>query len=418
MLLNAVLCVWNEEDVIAATVRHAFAQGCTGVFIVDNASSDGTVAAAEAAGAVLAASFDSKYFNEDLKVTYLNEVVRRWNEQHNPESAWWLFADADEFPALDGGLRILDFLEGLDPAIRGVQGYLFNHLPTHQPYLAAGRHPADFMPLCSKTWGGKVPLLRYDRGRPHLWSIGGAHDVVTHGEALPVVQGALQIHHFPHRKPESTFARLKKLVFRNEDGTSRSDWHDNFLRQVGANISQYNARHDELMSMYSDNRGKELLCGPLEYDFRTLVRWYDAYDDVPFAAPPLEQSLCRAVYYFFLEEYDIALCRFKDAFDLCGDVDTRLRILVKMAECLAHSSADEARALLVPLVRQGNHAVNEYINVFCGHILTGQAPPPRPQSGPATARIGVSQSVFPDGVAQRYAAMAADISGDFRPFFR
>jgi len=37
-----------------------------------------------------------------------------------------------------------------------------------------------------------------------------------------------------------------------------------------------------------------------------LVRWYDAYDDAAFAAPPLEQSLCRAVYYFFLEEYDIA----------------------------------------------------------------------------------------------------------------
>ena len=79
MLLNAVMCVWNEEDVIAATVRHAFAQGCSAVYIVDNGSEDGTVAAAQEAGAVLAASFKSKYFNEDLKVTYLNEVVRRWN---------------------------------------------------------------------------------------------------------------------------------------------------------------------------------------------------------------------------------------------------------------------------------------------------------------------------------------------------
>ena len=85
MLLNAVLCVWNEGDVIAATVRHALAQGCSNVFIVDNASSDNTVAAAVEAGAVLAASFDSKYFNEDLNVTYLNEVVRRWNVQHDPE---------------------------------------------------------------------------------------------------------------------------------------------------------------------------------------------------------------------------------------------------------------------------------------------------------------------------------------------
>lgn len=139
MLLNAVLCVWNEEDVIAATVRHAFAQGCANVFIVDNASTDGTVAAAVGAGAVLAASFDSKYFNEDLKVTYLNEVVRRWNAQHEPEQVWWLFADADEFPALNGGLRLAGFLEQLDPAVRGVQGHLYNHLPTHPPYLAAGQ---------------------------------------------------------------------------------------------------------------------------------------------------------------------------------------------------------------------------------------------------------------------------------------
>ena len=416
MLLNAVMCVWNEEDVIAATVRHAFAQGCANVFVVDNASTDGTAAAATDAGAVLAASFDSKYFNEDLKVTYLNEVVRRWNEQHAPESVWWLFVDADEFPAPEGGLRLLDFLGQLDPAIRGVQGYLFNHLPTHPPYLAPGRHPADCMPLCSKTSGSKVPLLRYDKGRPHLWSIGGAHDVVTHGEALPVAQDALQVHHFPYRKPENTFARLKKLVFRHEDGTSRTDWHDNFLRQVGADISQYNSRHDELKRLYGGSLGRELLCGPLEYDFKKLVRWYDVYDDVGLAASPLEQSICRAVYYFFLEEYDIALCRFKDAFDLCGEADARLRILVKMAECLAHSSADEARSLLLPLVRQGDRDVNDYINAFCGRILTGQTPPPRFERDTTTVRIGVSQSVFPEGVARGYAAMAADIACNFRNF--
>ena len=416
MLLNAVLCVWNEEDVIAATVRHALAQGCSNVFIVDNASSDGTVAAAVEAGAVLAASFDSKYFNEDLKVTYLNEVVRRWNAQHDPEQVWWLFADADEFPAPSCGLRLVDFLEQLDPVVRGVQGHLYDHLPTHQPYLAAGRHPADFMPLCDGAGGGKLPLLRYDRGHPHLWSIGGAHDVVTHGEALPVAQSALHIHHFPHRKPETTFARLKKLVFRNDDGTSRTDWHDNFLKQVGANVSQYNCRHAELAQLYSSHFGKALLCGSLPYDFKRLVRWYDAYDDAAFAAQPLEQCLCKAVYYFFLEEYDIALCRFNDALDVCDDAETRLRIMVKMAECLAHSTADEARALLVPLARQGSPAVNEYISAFCGHILAGQSPPTAMGNCAATVRIGVTQSVFPPGVAQGYAAMAAEIAGNFRIF--
>ncbi|WP_291333827.1 glycosyltransferase family 2 protein [Desulfovibrio sp.] len=416
MLLNAVLCVWNEEDVIAATVRHAFAQGCSNVFIVDNASEDGTVPAAVEAGAVLAASFGSKYFNEDLKVTYLNEVVRRWNAQHTPEQVWWLFADADEFPALDCGLRLVDFLDQLDPAVRGVQGHLYNHWPTHQPYLAAGRHPADFMPLCDGAGGGKLPLLRYDSGHPHLWSIGGAHDVVTHGGVVPVVQNALHIHHFPHRKPETTFARLKKLVFRNDDGTSRTDWHDNFLKQVGANVSQYNSRHAELTQLYSSHLGQALLCASLPYDFKRLVRWYDAYDDAAFAAQPLEQSLCKAVYYFFLEEYDIALCRFNDALDVCDDAETRLRIMVKMAECLAHSSAEEARVLLMPLVRQGSPAVNAYISTCCEYILAGNCAPEVQRDSTATARIGVCQSVFPEGVAQGYAAMAAEIAGNFRIF--
>ena len=150
------------------------------------------------------------------------------------------------------------------------------------------------------------------------------------------------------------------------------------------------------------------------------MRWYDAYDDAAFAAQPLELSLCKAVYYFFLEEYDIALCRFNDALDVCDDAETRLRIMVKMAECLAlssaHSSVEEARALLVPLVRLGSPAVNKYISAFCGHILAGQNPPPPRGDSAATARIGVCQSVFPHGVAQGYAAMAAEIAGNFRIF--
>ena len=117
-----------------------------------------------------------------------------------------------------------------------------------------------------------------------------------------------------------------------------------------------------------------------------------------------------------MEEYDIALCRFNDALDVCDDAETRLRIMVKMAECLAHSSAEEARALLVPLVRQGSPAVNTYISACCGHILAGQCPQPAGSHSTATARIGVCQSVFPEGVAQGYAAMAAEIAGNFRIF--
>jgi len=46
-----------EEDVVEATVRNAFAQGAEAVYLVDNASTDATVARAEAAGATVAEIF-------------------------------------------------------------------------------------------------------------------------------------------------------------------------------------------------------------------------------------------------------------------------------------------------------------------------------------------------------------------------
>ena len=395
-------------------MRHAFAQGCSNVFVVDNASTDGTAAAAVGAGAVLAATFASPYFNEDLKVVHLNEVVRRWNAASGQEQAWWLFVDADEFPSIDGGPRIIDFLRTLDPAVRGVQGWLFNHLPTHPPYLAPNAHPADFMPLCAPDGGGKVPLLRYDRESPHLWSIGGAHDVITHGDPLLVAQDVLRVHHFPQRKPEATYARLKRLVFRDEAGVSRADWHDKFLKQVGASVSQYNSRHDALQGLYAANRNAALLCPALGYDFKALARWYDAYDDARFAAPAFENGIARAVYYFFMEEYDIALCRFKDAFDLCDDANLRQRIMVKIAECLAPSDKDGARDLLAAVNRQGDAAVRAYIAAECAHILAAQNPPARSERCGRTARIDVCRSVFPPGVEQRYAAMVTFLHSTHR----
>ena len=68
MMLNAVICVWNDEDIIEATIKHLFAQGCSNVFIIDNFSTDDTVKNAICAGAILADSFNSKYFDELEKI--------------------------------------------------------------------------------------------------------------------------------------------------------------------------------------------------------------------------------------------------------------------------------------------------------------------------------------------------------------
>jgi glycosyltransferase involved in cell wall biosynthesis len=106
MLLNAVMCVWNEEDIIESSVKHLFAQGCSNVFIIDNESSDKTVDIAVNAGAKLAAKFKSKYFNEYEKIAYLNATVKNFNEQSNEDQRCWLYVFADEFPNIEGGVGV------------------------------------------------------------------------------------------------------------------------------------------------------------------------------------------------------------------------------------------------------------------------------------------------------------------------
>lgn len=164
MLLHAVLCVWNEEDIIESTVRHAFAQGCTRVYLVDNGSTDATVSRGTACGAQPAASFHTDVFDEVRKIMHINATIEAMNRQSDEDSQWWLIVDADEFPDIDGPGRIIDFLRAAPPDIRAVHGVLHDHIPTHPPHHSRLRHPADTMPLARKTSTGKVPLLRFTTG--------------------------------------------------------------------------------------------------------------------------------------------------------------------------------------------------------------------------------------------------------------
>src|SRR5580692_8094507 len=61
--LCAVVKTWMDEDVIEATVRSAMAQGVDSVYIVDNGSTDDTLAIAEAAGATVAEVYRTKPFD-------------------------------------------------------------------------------------------------------------------------------------------------------------------------------------------------------------------------------------------------------------------------------------------------------------------------------------------------------------------
>jgi glycosyltransferase involved in cell wall biosynthesis len=107
-----------EEDVIEATVRNAFTQGCERVFLVDNESPDGTVETAIAAGAELAESFTTARHDEHLRIRLMNDAVWRISVAEAADHVWWLWLDADEFPHGPRGLTIRDYLATLDRSFR------------------------------------------------------------------------------------------------------------------------------------------------------------------------------------------------------------------------------------------------------------------------------------------------------------
>jgi hypothetical protein len=375
MILNAVMCVWNEEDIIESTVRHCFAQGCSQVFIIDNASTDKTVEVAVNAGAKLATTFKTKYFDEDKKVAHLNATVEYINSITSDDNVWWLYLDADEFPNFDSKFTILEVLKNLDSSVRAVHGAMFDHKPTHKPYYVSGYHPADFQPICTKSSVGKIPLLRYDRGRPHLFSMGGAHNFITQGDNILVANDFIQIHHFPYRNPEATLKRSTKLVHRNEDGSSRIDWHDNFLKEVhiAANskpaLSQYMSRHNNLKKIYTANKHTILKQNSLIYDYKYIKRHYNIDTNKMFNISYYDESVHLAIYHYFLHQYNIALCRFKDAFDVCENYNIKLLLLVKIAECFAESEIETANSIVNNVIKYNNNEVNNYINNNLGYII-------------------------------------------------
>ena len=359
MMLNAVLCVWNEEDIIESTVKHLFAQGCEHVYIIDNASSDKTVEIATKAGALLAASFESKYFDETQKIAHLNAVVKKYNEQSDAEHIWWLYVDADEFPNIDRNLRIIDFLQKLDPSIRAVHGYMFNHIPTHPPYNISGYHPVDFMQLANKSDVYKIPLLRYDKGKPHLYSAGGAHSFDTCGEYISVVTDALHIHHFNYRDKTNTLRRLQQLTTENPDGSRRTDWHDRKEQkrtQSSQAQSMYHNRYEYAKSLYNSTNYKILMTDELGYSYPNIVRWYDQQE-----FSTIEGTLFnKCLHYYFFKVYDLALCKFNDLLRMTHDYKMKRLIIIKIALCLYDTDKKGALFILQQLLQCPDRELREY----------------------------------------------------------
>lgn len=411
MILNAIMCVWNEEDIIESTVRHCFAQGCLNVFFIDNASTDRTVEIATNAGAKLIASFQTKYFDEDQKVAHLNAAVEYVNSVTDDDRIWWMFIDADEFPNFDCKLTIFEMLNNLDPLVRAVHGSMYDHTPTHKPFYVSGFHPADFQPVCSKSTCTKIPLLRFDKEQPQFFSIGGAHDFITHGQPIPVVKDAIQIHHFPYRNPEYSLTRSTKLVFKGADSSSRIDWHDKFLKQVhnsDSYPSQYQSRHKKLKSIYTTKEDAVLKENVLIYDFTHIKRHYDIEKEKGFISSKYEKSLHLAIYHYFLRQYEISLCRFKDALDICDNPHISSLILLKIAECFSYTDIEAANSIIDGLMCKNNPEIATYI-CECKSIVNNQNKVTPVKKNGIIYKIDLHNTDFPPTIEAKYKKIMSSI---------
>jgi hypothetical protein len=225
--LFAIVGAWMEADVIGATVKNAFTQGCERVYLVDNDSPDDTVREALAAGAELAETFATDEYDEHLRLSVMNDVVARVSEQERAPHLWWLWLDADEFPHGPRGTTILEHLQPLDRTYRIVGARFVNHFPDRHPAYVPGFHPLDFQPLCEEHAFGcgrnhrKHPLQRFDREGPPLVCERGFHR--AHSEERPLHEplDAVFLHHFPYRDPDVTRARLDRLCAQDASGATR-----------------------------------------------------------------------------------------------------------------------------------------------------------------------------------------------------
>jgi hypothetical protein len=298
--LFGLTSTWMEGDVIEATVRNAFAQGCDRVFLVDNDSPDDTVERARATGAELAASFTTAQFDELGKFRLLNDTVERLSREDGREHIWWLWFDADELVHGPGGRTIRELLAGLDRRFRIVGARYFNHFPDRKPEAIPGYHPLDLQPLCEEfvddqfcTLGHrKHPLQRFDRDGPPIVAHQGFHQARS-AEQLYEPTAPCFVHHFPYREEAATRARTEALRGRGESGAARIEMLDDLERRQSGTISDFSKRSQTLGHVYAQRwdqvenlrrRGRRLgvdltpwteLVEPADRDVK---RWYTPED--------------------------------------------------------------------------------------------------------------------------------------------
>jgi glycosyltransferase involved in cell wall biosynthesis len=216
-LIFGVMAVWNEEDVIYATIRNLFEQGVDRVFVLDDTSDDATRSEARAAGADVILTTHDGVFRETGMTNKIQNLITEQTAQVGGD-LWWMIADADEFPRGPAGRSIRELVEELPSWVDVVGSRVLEHYPTGPSDYTDRTSPLECLPLAAwyrnaycAVGHWKHQLLRM-RGAGDLMPLHGHHTAAADdGRRVREHADSLLMHHFPWRNRDQTEARLRRL---------------------------------------------------------------------------------------------------------------------------------------------------------------------------------------------------------------
>ena len=245
--LYATISTWNDVDIIETNVRNCFANGCARVYLLDNDSTDRTVEVAISAGAVLAESYSTQFYDEDLRIRKQNEIVERVTKEEGHKILWWCTLDGDEFCVGRNGEPLIETLRNAPEEISTIGSNCIDLYPTPGNEYVIGEHPAKcFSKGITRIEGSgqycqvghyKHMYFKQTDGKFNVAQTRGNHCLATpHKCILFEPAFTLQFFHSPYRRQQETFLRLQALCDKShgQNGLHRSAGDDEVTGNHGS----------------------------------------------------------------------------------------------------------------------------------------------------------------------------------------
>ena len=225
----ALIAAFNEADIIGQVIRHLIDQGVR-VYLLDHASTDGTVAEAQpylGRGLVRIERFTEREPGGNGRVSWTSILRRKEALARELDASWFIHHDADEFresPWAHLSLRdAIGFVDRL--GYNAIDFELFNFWPTHDGFT--GREDVR------DTFRYYTPPAACDRLQIKAWknvtgpvdlAASGGHEAIFPGRRVFPIRFLLR--HYPIRSQSHGTRKVlyeRKARFSEEE--QRRGWH-------------------------------------------------------------------------------------------------------------------------------------------------------------------------------------------------